>query len=37
MSRKHNLMLSRPLREKIRIKLNKENISLKNKNTEITS
>jgi hypothetical protein len=37
MSRKHNLKLKRPLKEKIRITLRKEKISLKNKKTEINS
>jgi len=37
MSRKHNLMPKRPLKEKIRIMNYKEKISLKNKKTDIIS
>lgn len=37
MTREHNLMLRRPLKEKIRIPRNKEKISIKNKKTEIIS
>jgi hypothetical protein len=37
MTRKHNLMIKRALKEKIRILNYKEKISIKNKKTEIIS